>query len=65
MARKKKTEETFDEKLEKVTFEDVSNDDLLNALIVMDKKINIITNVMLKINEFLDKKSNGSLGIGG
>lgn len=65
MARKKKTEETFDEKLEKVTFEDVSNEDLLNALIVMDKKINIITNVMLKINEFLDKKSNGSLGIGG
>lgn len=43
----------------------VSNEDLMSALIVMDKKLNIITNVMLKIDEFLDKKSNGSLGIGG
>lgn len=34
----------------------VTNEELLAALEIMDKKINIITNVMLKINEELDKK---------
>lgn len=60
MARKK----TVDLELKAET-STVSNEDLMSALIVMDKKLNIITNVMLKIDEFLDKKSNGSLGIGG
>lgn len=60
MARKK----TVDLELKAETSA-VSNEDLMSALIVMDKKLNIITNVMLKIDEFLDKKSNGSLGIGG
>lgn len=60
MARKK----TVDLELKAET-PAVSNEDLMSALIVMDKKLNIITNVMLKIDEFLDKKSNGSLGIGG
>jgi len=60
MARKK----TVDLELKAETAA-VSNEDLMSALIVMDKKLNIITNVMLKIDEFLDKKSNGSLGIGG
>lgn len=60
MARKK----TVDLELKAKT-PAVSNEDLMSALIVMDKKLNIITNVMLKIDEFLDKKSNGSLGIGG
>jgi len=60
MARKK----TVDLELKAETTA-VSNEDLMSALIVMDKKLNIITNVMLKIDEFLDKKSNGSLGIGG
>lgn len=34
----------------------VTNEDILAALEVMDKKLNIVVNVMLKINEELDKK---------
>lgn len=34
----------------------VTNEDILTALEVMDKKLNILVNVMLKVNEELDKK---------
>lgn len=34
----------------------VTNEDILTALEVMDKKLNILVNVMLKVNDELDKK---------
>lgn len=34
----------------------VTNEDIMAALEVMDKKLNILVNVMLKVNEELDKK---------
>lgn len=50
--RKKNTEA----EVESVKTE-VSNADLISALEVMDKKLNILVNVMLKINDEIDKKN--------
>lgn len=56
---KKKIEETKIEETKPIT-----NEELLAALEIMDKKLNIVCNVMLELQKYLDDKANGRLGIG-
>lgn len=56
---KKKIEETKIEETKPIT-----NEELLAALEIMDKKLNIVCNVMLELQKYLDDKAHGRLGIG-
>lgn len=63
MAKKKvtKKEETFDEKLEKVTFDDKTIADVYEAQVVLALKLDQLISIMTKIADYTDAKRNGTL----
>lgn len=66
MAKKKveKNEETFDEQLAKVTFDDKTIGNVYEGLIVLDSKLDTLINLFGKVVDHIEKKEKGQLGIG-
>lgn len=58
MARKKK-----EETIEEVKIENKTNEDIYTGLLVLDMKLTQLIEIMSNINEYLDKKAKGQLGI--
>lgn len=65
MAKKKveKKEETFDEKLEKVTFDDKTIADVYEAQVVLALKLDQLISLMSKVVDYAEAKRTGTLGI--
>lgn len=65
MAKKKveKKEETFDEKLEKVTFDDKTIADVYEAQVVLALKLDQLISLMTKVVDYAEAKRTGTLGI--